>query len=130
MASRRNCPEFVARDRGQATVELVLTLPLVVLLVLAVLQVALVLSERARVESITWNATRAASVAPSPVAAARRQVDDLLGDDATVLVEQVEEFVTVRVRRTITTDLPVVGRLFPDVTVESELTLLLEPPIG
>lgn len=130
MASRRNCPELVARDRGQAALEFVLTLPLVVLLVLAVVQVAIVLTERARVESITWNAARAASVAPSPATAARRQVDDFPGGHTTVMVEEEEGFVTVRVRRTVATDVPVIGRFLPDVTVESELTLLLEPPLG
>lgn len=46
------------------------------------------------------------------------------------MVEEEEGFVTVRVRRTVATDVPVIGRFFPDVTVESELTLLLEPPLG
>jgi uncharacterized membrane protein len=130
MASRPNCPEDVRRDRGQATVEFVLTLPLVVILVLAVVQVAIVLTERARMESITWSAARSASVAPSPTTAAQDVVTELVGDDAKVLVDDDGRFVTVRVRRTIATDVPVVGRFFPDVTVESELTLLREPPLG
>jgi uncharacterized membrane protein len=130
MASRPNCPEDVRRDRGQAAIEFVLTLPLVVILVLAVVQVAIVLSERARMESITWSAARSASVAPSPTTAAQDVVTELVGDDAKVLVDDDGRFVTVRVRRTIATDVPVVGRFFPDVTVESELTLLREPPLG
>jgi len=130
MASRPNCPEYVRRDRGQAAVEFVLTLPLVVILVLAVVQVAIVLTERARMESITWSAARSASVAPSPTTAAQDVVTELVGDDAKVLVDDDGRFVTVRVRRTIATDVPVVGRFFPDVTVESELTLLREPPLG
>ena len=130
MASPRSCPESVTRDRGQAALEFVLTLPLVVLLVLTVVQVAIVLTERARIESITWNAARAASVAPSPASAARRLVGDFPGGHMSVMVEEDEEFVTVRVRHTVATDVPVIGRFFPDVTVESELTLLLEPPLG
>ena len=130
MASRPNCPEYVRRDRGQAAVEFVLTLPLVVILVLAVVQVAIVLTERARMESITWSAARSASVAPSPTTAAQDVVTELVGDDAKVLVDDDGRFVTVRLRRTIATDVPVVGRFFPDVTVESELTLLREPPLG
>ena len=130
MASRPNCPETVHRDRGQAAVEFVLTLPLAVILVLAVVQVAVVLTERSRLESVTWNAARSASVASSPTTAARKRVDELLGGGATVLVDDDGLYVTVRVRRTIPTDVPVVGRFFPDVTVDSELTLLREPPLG
>jgi hypothetical protein len=130
MASRPNCPDTVVRDRGQAAVEFVLTLPLAVILVLSVVQVAVVLTERARLESVTWNAARSASVALSPTVAARGMVDELVGDDATVVVDDDGRFVTVRVRRTIPTDVPVVGRFFPDVTVASELTLLREPPLG
>lgn len=130
MASRPNCPETAHRDRGQAAVEFVLTLPLAVILVLAVVQVAVVLTERARLESVTWNAARSASVASSPTITARERVDELLGDGATVLVDDDGRYVTVRVRRTIPTDVPVVGRFFPDVTVDSELTLLREPPLG
>lgn len=130
MASRPNCPETVHRDRGQAAVEFVLTLPLAVILVLTVVQVAVVLTERARLESVTWNAARSASVASSPTIAARERVDELLGGGATVLVDDDGRYVTVRVRRTIPTDVPMVGRFFPDVTVDSELTLLREPPLG
>ncbi|CAB4579461.1 unannotated protein [freshwater metagenome] len=100
------------------------------ILVLAVVQVAVVLTERARLESVTWNAARSASVASSPTIAARERVDELLGGGATVLVDDDGRYVTVRVRRTIPTDVPVVGRFFPDVTVDSELTLLREPPLG
>ena len=100
------------------------------LLVLTLVQVAIVLTERARLESITWNVARAASVAASPAEVARRRVDELSGSDTYVVVDDVDEFVTVRVRRTIATNVPIVGRFFPEVTVESELTLLLEPPLG
>jgi hypothetical protein len=103
---------------------------LVVILVLAVVQVAVVLTERSRLESITWTAARSASVAASPTTAAQDVVTELVGDDADVRVDNDGRFVTVRVRRTIATDVPVVGRFFPDVSVETELTLLREPPLG
>ncbi|MEY3618718.1 MAG: hypothetical protein RL726_1416, partial [Actinomycetota bacterium] len=108
MASRPSCPDDVRRDRGQAAVEFVLTLPLVVILVLAVVQVAVVLTERSRLESITWTAARSASVAASPTTAAQDVVTELVGDDANVRVDNDGRFVTVRVRRTIATDVPVV----------------------
>jgi Flp pilus assembly protein TadG len=128
MASRRVSPD--PRDRGQATVEFVLTLPLVFFSVLLVVQLAVVITERARIENVTWNAARSASVAASPDAAARDVVDRLVGDGTKVIVDDDGRFVTVRVQRNIPTDVPLVGRFLPDVTVGSQLTLLREPPLG
>lgn len=128
MASRRVSPD--PGDRGQATVEFVLTLPLVFFSVLLVVQLAVVITERARIENVTWNAARSASVAASPDAAARDVVDRLVGDGTKVIVDDDGRFVTVRVQRNIPTDVPLVGRFLPDVTVGSQLTLLREPPLG
>jgi Flp pilus assembly protein TadG len=128
MASHRVSPD--PRDRGQATVEFVLTLPLVFFSVLLVVQLAVVITERARIENVTWNAARSASVAASPDAAARDVVDRLVGDGTKVIVDDDGRFVTVRVQRNIPTDVPLVGRFLPDVTVGSQLTLLREPPLG
>jgi Flp pilus assembly protein TadG len=128
MASRRVSPD--PRDRGQATVEFVLTLPLVFFSILLVVQLAVVLTERAHIENVTWNAARSASVAASPDAAARDVVDRLVGDGTKVIVDDDGRFVTVRVQRNIPTDVPLVGRFLPDVTVGSQLTLLREPPLG
>ncbi len=130
MASPRSCPDRERRDGGQAAVEFVLSLPLIVVSVLALVQVAVVLTERARVESVTWSAARSASVAISPTATASEVVTDLLGARASTTVEDDGRFVTVRVRHTVTTDVPLVGRFFPDVTVGSQLTMLREPPLG
>ena len=55
------------RQRGQATVELALALPLVCLLLLAVLQVAVVARDRLAVEHAARAAARAAAVSADPV---------------------------------------------------------------
>lgn len=123
MASPHDSPEH---DRGQATVEFALLLPLVLVLVLCLVQLAVVLSRRAQLESTTWNVARAASVAADPAG-----VIDVLDDPTTVADVRVDaRWVTVTTRSVVVTDLPIVGRFFPDVTLESRLTLLLEPPLG
>ena len=124
MASPLDSPEH---DRGQATVEFALLLPLVVVLVLCLVQLAVVLTRRAQLETSTWNVARAASVAADP----EEVVDNVLDDPTTVADVRVDaRWVTVTTRSVVVTDVPIVGRFFPDVTLESRLTLLLEPPLG
>jgi hypothetical protein len=70
---------------------------------------------------------RAASVAADPAGV----IDDVLDDPTTVADVRVDaRWVTVTTRSVVVTDVPIVGRFFPDVTLESRLTLLLEPPLG
>lgn len=124
MVSPHDSPE---RDRGQATVEFALLLPVVLVLVLCLVQLAVVLTRRTQLETSTWNVARAASVAADP----QGVVDDVLDDPSTVADVRVDaRWVTVTTRSVVVTDVPIVGRFFPDVTLESRLTLLLEPPLG
>ncbi|MFM8562905.1 MAG: TadE/TadG family type IV pilus assembly protein [Acidimicrobiia bacterium] len=117
----------MVRDRGQATVEFALLLPLVVVLVLCLVQLVAVVSRRVALETTTWNLTRAATVAVDPTAAARAALDDQRID---LEVTTDDRWVTVVTRTVVDTDVPVVGRFFPAVTLESRLTMLLEPPLG
>jgi len=59
------------RDRGQTTVELALGLPLVVVLLLSVVQVALVMRDQILVTHAAREAARAAALDPDPAAATR-----------------------------------------------------------
>jgi Flp pilus assembly protein TadG len=109
-ARRSACPES-----GQATVEFALLLPLVIFLLLAVLQTALVVRDYVGTVHAAREAARAASVDRRPGAAAdaahrvlRRARVDLgarpdVGGPIRVDVTYVSR-----------TDLPLVGRLFPD----------------
>jgi hypothetical protein len=104
------CPES-----GQATVEFALVLPLVVFLILAVLQTALVVRDYVATVHAAREAVRAASVDRDPGAAGvaahrvlrRARVD---------VSPRPEVGGTIRVEVTYTshTDLPLVGALFPD----------------
>ena len=109
-ARRSACPES-----GQATVEFALLLPLVVFMILAVLQTALVVRDYVATVHAAREAARAASVDRGPDAAAdaahrvlRRARVDVDARPA------VGAPIRVRVRYTSHTDLPLVGRLFPD----------------
>jgi hypothetical protein len=112
---RRSARGGAHSDAGQATVELALILPMVVLLLTAVFQVAVV----ARDQVLAVQAARAA-VREAAVDAGRGRVqgaarDVLPGADVEVGARgEIGEPITVIVRYRSRTNLPLIGPLFPD----------------
>jgi Flp pilus assembly protein TadG len=115
------------RDEGQSTVEPALVLPLLVLVVCFVVQLAVVVRDRIAVTHVARVAARAAVVDPSPdaVAAAARSASGL---DASRLRISVRGGggpgapVTVEVRYRSSTDVPLAGRLLGDLTFVERLS--------
>jgi hypothetical protein len=114
-------------DRGQATVELALVLPVLILFLLALVQTALVARDELLVQDAARSAVREASVDAGPtrvVNAARRT---LRGVDVEVHRSGgVGAPVTVVVHYRDHTNLPLVGLLFPDVTLQASATMRAE----
>jgi hypothetical protein len=114
-------------NRGQVTVEFALLLPVVVLVALAIIQIALVARDQLAVVHAAREAARAASVDPDPsaaVEAAHRTVPD-----ARVEVSDrpdVGEEISVIVVHVSTTDLPLVGPLIPDIPQVARATMRVE----
>ena len=117
-------------DRGQATVELALVLPLVVMLALVVAQVGLVVREQVLLTHAAREAARAAAVAEGDrLVAARRGAERAGPLDASRLIEEVTvDGADVRVvtRYRSVTDLPLVGALVPDIDLESSAVMRIE----
>jgi Flp pilus assembly protein TadG len=114
-------------DEGQATVELALVLPFLVLLVLVVVQFGLVVRDRVELAHVARVAARAAveDPAPSVVTAAARRAADLDPSRLRVVLSggrSVGDTVTVVVRYTSVTDVPLVGALVPDVSFDERLS--------
>ncbi len=117
--------------RGQATVELVLALPVIVLALLVVVQVALVARAQVLVVHAAREGARAAAVDPSPRVASgavsdrggldpsRTRVHAAVSGSDPALVE-----VTVRYRAP--TDVPLVGALVGDPVLEASVTMRVE----
>jgi TadE-like protein len=115
------------RERGQATVELALLLPVIVMLLLLVVQMLVV----GRDYVVTIHAAREA---------ARAESVDPTGRDATAVVARtlpgahlvlvprarVGDPVRAIVRYTVHTDVPLVGPLLPDVDVHATVTMRSE----
>lgn len=130
----RRCPATgpgARPDRGQATVELALCLPVVCLLLLLVLQVGLVVRdqvlathaarEAARVAAVDARSgsPREAALAAGPLDPARLSVsvDGRAGAGSRVRVEVVYRSPT---------DVPLVGALLGDVAVHADVTMRVE----
>lgn len=113
------------RDRGSAVVEFALVAPLLLLLALAVLQVALAMHVRATLTSAVAEGARAAALAGADPAAGVRRTRTLLAqnlagsvvDDVTAQRGVVDGLAVMTVR--VTAVLPMVGLLGPQaLTVE------------
>ncbi len=117
--------------RGQATVELALVLPVVVLLALAVGQVAVVGVDSVLVHHAAREAARAAAVEPNigPARSAAVGAAGLDGDRLDVSLgggTTRGDALTVSVAYVSVTNVPLVGRLIGDVNLSSEVTIRVE----
>ena len=114
---------------GQAAVELALALPVVVLLLLGMLQVALVGRDQLAIELAAREAARAAAVSADPAAAARLAAERVTSlRPLQVAVSAGPATVTVTVTHPSATDVAMVGRLIGDVDLRATVTMALEPP--
>ena len=118
------------RERGQATVEFALLLPLFVLMVLMVLQASLVGIDWIRVQAASREGARSGAAAlRDPRGSAREAVgksSTLAADRTTVGVSERAQMLTVTVRYRVATDVPIVGVLLPDVDIAAQTTMYRE----
>ena len=118
-------------ERGQSTVELALALPVVVLLLLVLLQVALVARDVVLVAHAAREGARAAAIDPDP-AAAREAAESAGGLDPDRMAVEVGDRgdpgsrVRVRVRYRVRTEVPLVGRFLGDRIVMTSVTMRVE----
>ncbi|MFW2381590.1 MAG: TadE/TadG family type IV pilus assembly protein [Acidimicrobiales bacterium] len=117
--------------RGQATVEVALVLPVVVLLALAVGQVAVIGVDSVLVHHAAREAARAAAVEPA-AGVARSAATGAAGLDSERLEVSLSggrsrgDSLTVKVTYTSATNMPLVGRFVGDVELASEVTIRVE----
>lgn len=130
MIARRPGP-YPPAQRGQATVELALVLPVVAAVLLAVVQVGLLIRDQVLVVHAAREAARAAAVEPSDAvardaAAAATGLDPgrlrvTLGPQRTP-----GERLAVTVTYAAPTRVPVVGALLGDLRLQAEVTIRVE----
>jgi Flp pilus assembly protein TadG len=123
----RNACNGARSASGQATVEFALVLPVVLMLILALFQMALIARDQVLAAHSARVAAREASVGASGdrvQAAAESVLDDVEVD--VKKGAKVGDDVTVTVHYTSHTSLPIVGALFPDVEMEGKATMRRE----
>ncbi|HVE94692.1 MAG TPA: TadE/TadG family type IV pilus assembly protein [Acidimicrobiales bacterium] len=119
------------REHGQAAVELALSLPLVVLLLLAAVQTGLVVRDQILVVHASREAARAAVVTPDPSAARRAATGSSGLAQRRLAVEQGPRgapgsALRVAVRYVSPTEVPLVGSFLPDVVLRATTTMRVE----
>ena len=116
-------------DRGQAVVEFAIALPLVVVLVLGVVQVAVIVRDQLAIELAAREGARAAAVSATPAASAAAEADAATGlepiETATVVGTHT---VTVTVRHTTRSRVPLLGLMIGDVALDASVAMRREPP--
>ena len=118
-------------DRGQAVVEFALTIPLVVLLLLGIVQVGLVVRDQILVVHASREAARAAAVDPDPDAARRAAIRSSTLDSHRLVTEIADRgapgsTLSVTIRYSSPTEVPLIGRLLPDVGLRAVTSLRVE----
>ena len=109
-------------ERGQATVELALVLPVVAVVAMALVDVGLVLRDNVLCVHAAREAARALAVGEDPVAAARRRSG--LGSALSVRADPTTGTATVELD--LSARLPVLGRLLPGAKLRESATMRME----
>ena len=118
-------------DGGQASVELALVLPLVVLLLLAVVQLGLLVRDQILVVHAVREAAREAAVDPAPDAARRAALASSTLSDSRLTVTSsgrgaAGSRVRVEVAYKASTGVPLLGAAVGDVTLRASATMRVE----
>ena len=118
-------------DRGQATVELALCLPVLMMALLLVVQVGLVVRDQIRTVHAAREAAREAAVSADVGAAdaAAQSSSALDGGRVTVSLSgrgEAGSRVTARVTYRSATEVPLIGFLLPDPVLHAEATMRVE----
>jgi Flp pilus assembly protein TadG len=116
-------------DAGQATVEVALAVPLLVIVMLFGVQIALVIRDQIATIAAAREAARAVVVADGKTSvadAAATRAASLNPSRRTVKVSMSGGLVTATVTYRSPTDLPLVGIFIPDITVHGTATMALE----
>ena len=124
-------PHHRRGERGQAVVELALTFPLVVLLLLSLVQVALVVRDQILVVHAAREAARVGAVDPDPKAPKRAAVGSsgLNRDRMSVSSSSrgaVGSTLSVTVQYSDPTEVPLIGAFLPDVRLRAVAAIRVE----
>jgi Flp pilus assembly protein TadG len=116
-------------DNGQATVELAVVLPFIVLLAAALIQCGLIVADQLAVWNAARSAARAAVISSNSQLSAQQAANDSVAlRPLEVTLTTIDDLISAHVVYIDQTDLPLIGLLFPAVTLEATVFMLREIP--
>ena len=115
-------------DAGQATIEVAITLPIVLVAALAIAQIAIAVRNELAVELAAREGARAGAVAADSTGAARDAAERVTALPISVTTRRGADVVTVTVTYVDDTDVAIIGRLIGPIEHRAEVTMALEPP--
>jgi Flp pilus assembly protein TadG len=114
-------------EKGQATIEFALALPLLVVFVMLIAQFAIVARQQLELWEVTRNAARYASVSTDPQLAAQ-EIAVESGFAPTAIVATNSDGITqVSMTYKENTSLPLLGPFIPSLTLRAHVAMLTEP---
>jgi Flp pilus assembly protein TadG len=121
----------LGRDRGQAVVELALTIPFIVVLLLAIIQLGLVVRDEILTVHASREAARVGAVDPDRDAPRRAAIRSSGLDSRRMSVSASDRgragsTLTVTVRYAAPTEVPLVGAFLPDVRLRAVAAIRVE----
>jgi Flp pilus assembly protein TadG len=114
-------------QRGQASVELALALPLLAIWLLATVQLVLIVRDQLAIVQAAREGARAAAVSTAPGGAATAAATSSITQGPLSVSTSAGATVTVNVRYVSHTTVPIVGLLMPDIELHSTATMQWEP---
>lgn len=116
-------------ESGQATVELAIILPFIVLIAAGLIQCGLIVVNQLAVWNAARNAARAAAISPDPQIDAQRAANSAVDlRPLQVIITTTDDVVSARVVYIDHTNLPLIGVLFPQISLEATVAMLREIP--
>lgn len=116
-------------EHGQATVELAVVLPFIVLLSVALIQCGLVVANQLAVWTAARSAARAAAISPDPQLSAERAASHAVAlRPLQVVLTTDDNVISAHVVYVDRTDLPFIGLLFPNIILEATVAMQREIP--
>jgi Flp pilus assembly protein TadG len=124
----RNGRTWHEADRGQATVEFAIVLPVVMVVVLAIVQVGLAVRDQLAVELAAREGARAAAVSTDSAGAAAAAASRAVDLPVVITASTDTTSVTVTATYVDDTDMAIIGALLPSITHRASVTMAIEPP--
>ena len=119
--------KLLKNESGQSTVEFALVIPMIAIFLMLILQVGLVVRQKILVTNSSREAARILSVENNSGKASSKVKETIKGADIQISRPNNQgEYLTVTVSDNVESNMPILGIIFPEITVSSKTTMRVE----